>query len=174
MDAGLARAGVRSKSMAVVVATLALVASGALLSLQWGGQALGADPALTRDPLPMLGTTLDEGTCPTAPMAVGGDTMVVCPGWTAVTTKAGSVQVVSLYGPGNSTVDAWLGRMPQGLAWGDTIDQVWARLGRPERVTSVYGAPMLVYWFADQPYESLELQFSTTQTLMRVNASLVH
>jgi hypothetical protein len=154
--------------------TLTLVVGGALVVQAWGGRALGADPALTADPIPLLGTTLDLGTCPTAPMALSGDRMVVCPGWTAAITKAGRVQVVSLYGPGNSTIDAWMGRLPQGLAWGDTIDDVWARLGRPEHVTSAYGSPMLVYWFDGQPYRSLELQFSAQETLIRVNASVVH
>lgn len=174
METVTARWTARGRALAVVAATLTLIASAACLSQAWGGRAFGADPALSADPIPLLATTLDQGTCPAAPMAVGGDVMVVCPGWTAVTTKAGSVQVVSLYGPGNSTIDAWMGPLPQGLAWGDTLDEVWTRLGRPEHVTSAYGAPMLIYWFDGQPYRSLELQFSAQETLIRVNASLVH
>jgi hypothetical protein len=162
------------RSLSVLAAALTLVAGALLVGQLWGGRALAADPALTSNPIPLLGTTLAQGTCPTAPMAVGGDLMVVCPGWTAVTTKAGRVQVVSLYGPGNSTIDAWTGRLPQGLAWGDKLSDIWTRLGRPEHVTSAYGAPMLIYWFNAQPYQSLELQFSAKDTLIRVNASLVH
>ena len=161
------------RGLAVVALVLCLAAGVALVGQLWGGRALGADPALSADPVPLLGTRLDAGTCPTAPMAFGADLMVVCPGWTAVTTRSGDVQVVSLYGPGNSTIDAWVGPLPQRLAWGDTLGAVWTMLGRPQRVTSAFGSPMLVYWFTGQPYESLELQFDDADTLVRVNASLV-
>ncbi len=97
----------------------------------------------------------------------------MCPRWTAITTPDGRVQAVSLYGPGSSTVDSWDGRLPQGLHWGDQLADVWSRLGRPQRVTSAYGPPTLVYWFTSRPYGSLELRFDAGDALVRINASIL-
>jgi len=123
------------------------------------------------DPIALLGAPLPAVTCPTAPMAVGRDRMAVCPDWTAIVDPAGTVQVVSLFGPGNSAVDARAGALPEGLHWSDGLAAVWAQLGRPRHITAAFGTPMLVYWFSGRPYQSLELRFDSAERLVQVNAS---
>jgi len=137
-----------------------------------GGLATGASS--DSDPVALLGTTLVDGTCPSIPVSAGEGRTVVCPTWTGVTSPAGVIRVVSVYGPGNAVVDDFGGPLPRGLHWGDEVKSVWATLGQPSRVTSMYGTPTLVYMFTNERYGSLELQFDAADHLMRVNASLLH
>jgi hypothetical protein len=171
-ERGIARLGRRAAvvallDLAIVVALVAHVASGIVI---------GASPSTfaDADPARLLGQTLNNVSCPTAPLEAAKDRLVVCPHWTAVVSPSNSVEVVSVYGPGNSVVDAYAGALPQGLAWGDPISKAWQALGRPNRITSVYGTPTLVYFFDHERYGSLELRFDADGHLMRVNASLVH
>ena len=122
----------------------------------------------------LLGLRLNDPSCPAVPLAVGKGTYVVCPHWTAVLATDGVVDVVSVYGPGNSVIDAFGGALPGGLQWGDPIGTAWTALGRPNRITGVYGTPTLVYFFDGKPYGSLELRFDGSDHLIRVNASRVH
>lgn len=141
-----------------------------------GGAAVGAsDPAggIT-DPVGLLGTRLGPTACPSVPLAVGEGINVICPDWTAVTSLDGTLLVVSLYGPGNSVVNAWAGPLPQGLTWGDDLSAVLDTLGRPRLMTPAYGTPTLVYMYNGLPYGSLELRFDEGDHLMRVNASTLH
>jgi hypothetical protein len=169
---GLARFGRR----AAVIACLDLAIVIGLAAHLGGGVATGASPRAIADadPMRLLGLWLPDVSCPAAPLAVGKGTLVVCPTWTAVVSKSGVVDVVSMYGPGNAVVDAYAGALPQGLAWGDPISAAWTALGRPNRITSVYGTPTLVYFYDGKSYGSLELQFDGSEHLTRVNASLVH
>ena len=134
------------------------------------GTATGSSDPAAGDPVRLLGTTLRQTSCPTAPQARGTGMTVVCPDWTAITSDAGVVEVVSLYGPGSSTVDEYGGALPQGLSWGESLDDAWAVLGRPSHITGAYGSPMLVYTFDGLPYGSLELRFDEHDLLIRVNA----
>jgi hypothetical protein len=169
---GIGRFGRRAA--VVVLLDLAIVAM--LVAHIGGGIATGATPGAfaDSDPARLLGTKLDNVSCPTAPLQVGRGTMLVCPRWSAVVSPSGIVEVVSVYGPGNSVVDPYGGALPAGLTWGAPIDDAWAALGRPNRITSVYGTPTLVYFFDTKPYGSLELRFDGDEHLVRVNASLVH
>jgi hypothetical protein len=169
---GIARLGWR----AAVVALLDLAIVTMLVAHVAGGVASGTSPSGIgdSDPIRLLGLRLGDVACPTAPLPMGRGTMVVCPHWTAVLSTSGTVEVVSVYGPGNSVVDAYAGALPAGLAWGDTIGAAWNALGRPNRITSVYGTPTVVYFFDGKAYGSLELRFDGEEHLIRVNASLVH
>lgn len=167
-------AGTWRLAIAVAVLDLVIVA-GVGFHLSGGtaiGSALGANGGV--DPVALLGKDLGKTTCPTAPLAMGKGTTVVCPDWTGVTTPEGMVEVVSLYGPGNSVVDEFRGTLPEGLAWGQDITQVMAELGTPIRITDAYGTPTLVYAYKDKAYGSLELRFSAGDRLMRINACLLH
>ena len=126
------------------------------------------------DPIPLLGTTLDADDCVQAPLRVGDGMAVFCPDFSAITSPRGRVLVVSVYGPDHGVVAEFQGLLPQGLAWRDTIAEVWERLGRPQRITGAYGTPTLVYMFDDQPYGSLELRFDVDDRLDRINACLTH
>jgi hypothetical protein len=169
---GIARLGWR----AAVVALLDLAIVTMLVAHVAGGSASGASPTAfaDSDPVRLLGLRLDNASCPTAPLPMGEGTMVVCAHFTAVLSVSGVVEVVSMYGPGNSVVDPYAGALPQGLSWGESIGAAWNALGRPNRITSAYGTPTLVYFFDGKPYGSLELRFDGAERLMRVNASLVH
>jgi hypothetical protein len=169
---GLARFGRRVAVVALLDIAIVVVVAAHFA----GGSASGASPSAfaDSDPVRLLGQSLGHVSCPTATLAVGEGSMVVCPHWTAVVSPTGTVEVVSVYGPGNSVVDAYAGPLPQGLTWGDPISQAWTSLGRPNRITSIYGTPTLVYFFDWLPYGSLELRFDAQQHLTRVNASLVH
>lgn len=169
---GIARLGRRGAVLAVVDISVAIV----LVAHVAGGIASGMTPAgiADSDPMQLLGMRLADAPCPTAPLAVGAGRLVVCDHWTAVISPAGKVEVVSMYGPGNAVVEEYAGALPLGLEWGDPISAAWKALGRPNRITSVYGTPTLVYFFDKKPYGSLELRFDASQHLVRVNASLVH
>jgi hypothetical protein len=164
------------RRLAVVVAVLDLVIILGVGAHLAGGTATGTSLAAfaESDPVRLLGTTLGTTSCPSVPLAVGDGSTVICPDWIAVTSPAGVVEVVSIYGPGNSVVDEYQGALPLGLKWGDGMAAAWAALGRPNRITGVYGTPTLVYMFDTHPYGSLELRFDATDHLVRVNASLVH
>jgi hypothetical protein len=171
-DRGFLRHGRRT--LAIVALDLAIVVGvGVHLT---GGVATGASMGsiADSDPVRLLGLKLGETSCPSAPLAVGKGTTVVCPRWTAVLSAAGVVEVVSVYGPGNAVVDAYEGSLPLGLHWGEEVTAVWDALGRPDRITGVYGTPTLVYMFDRRAYGSLELRFDGADHLMRVNASRVH
>jgi len=169
---GLARLGRRGAVLATLDVAIVLV----IVAHLGGAVATGASPSAIADadPLRLLGQTPSGITCPTAPLAVGAGTFLVCPTWTAVVAKTGIVDVVSLYGPDNAVVDTFAGTLPHGLAWGDPISAAWAALGRPNRISSALGTPTLVYFFDTGQYGSLELQFDATQHLARINASTVH
>jgi len=169
---GLARLGRRRAVLATLDVAIVMV----IVAHLGGAVATGASPSAlaAADPLRLLGQTPSGLSCPAAPLAVGADSLLVCPTWTAIVTKPGVVDVVSLYGPGNAVVDTLTGALPHGLAWGDPISAAWTALGRPNRITSAYGTPMLVYFFDTAPYGSLELQFDASQHLVRINASTVH
>ncbi len=161
--------------------TLAVAALGLALVMGFGvhltgGFAAGAGMSsiADSDPMRLLGVKLGETSCPTAPLAVGKGTTVICPSWTAVLSPTGIVAVVSVYGPGNAVVDGYEGSLPLGLQWGDDVTAVWDALGRPNRITSAYGTPTLIYMFSGREFGSLELRFDGAYHLMRVNASLVH
>ncbi len=167
-------AGTWRLAIAVVVLDLVIVAGiGFHLA---GSTAIGS--ALTGnggvDPVALIGRDLGKTTCPSAPLAVGKGTTVICPDWTGVTTPDGMVEVVSLYGPGNAVIDEFRGPLPEGLRWGQDITDVVAALGTPIRITDAYGTPTLVYAYKDKAYGSLELRFSAGDRLMRINACLLH
>ena len=136
-----------------------------------GGIVTGA--SADSDPVRLLGTNLIDGSCPSAPLAIGRGNTIVCSTWTAIVSPAGLIEVVSLYGPGSSAMEAFGGTLPLGLHWGDEVSAVWTKLGQPNRVTDIYGTPTLVYMFTAAPYGSLELRFDASDHLVRVNASLV-
>jgi hypothetical protein len=122
-------------------------------------------------PISHLGDKPDLSGCTSAPQEVGSATAVYCRDWNAIATADGTVQVVSLHGPGDaSVVAAYRNALPRRLSWGDTIDEVTGKLGPPGRITGIYGTPTLVYMYRDLPYGSLELRFSDGGGLMAVNA----
>lgn len=161
--------------LGAAVAMLDLVIVAALAAHLAGGIVAGAAPTLASDgdPFGLLGTKLVEKSCPEVPLAVGKGTFVVCPAWTAVLSPTRVVEVVSVYGPGNSVVDAYPGDLPKGLAWGEPLKTTWKHAGKPNRITSAYGTPTLVYFVSGQPYRSIELRFNAAERLTRINASIV-
>ncbi len=166
-------AGTWRLAIAVVVLDLIIVAG---IGLHLGGataigSARGSNGGV--DPVSLLGKDLGETTCPTAPLAVGKGTTVICPDWTGITTPDGLVEVVSLYGPSNAVLNEYRGALPEGLHWGDGLTEVVATLGTPIRITDAYGTPTLVYAYTGEAYGSLELRFSAGNRLMRINACLL-
>jgi hypothetical protein len=161
----------RVAALAVIVAVV--LSFGLIPSLGQdtaNGVLLGATPA--GDPVALLGTRLGDTGCPSAPLAIGEGRTVVCPEWTAVTLPDGLVQVVSLYGPGNGSIDTFRGELPQGLHWGDGVNEIVATLGQPQRLSSAFQTPTLVYMFRGLRYGSLELRLSLGGRLQRINACL--
>lgn len=156
-------------------AAVALLDLVLVVSLAAGGIVSGASPTLAADgdPFGLLGTTLVKKTCPEVALQVGKGTFVVCPAWTAVLSTSRVVEVVSVYGPGSSVVDAYAGDLPKGLTWGEPLKATWKHLGKPNRITSAYGPPTLVYFVSGQPYRSIELRFNAAERLTRINASIV-
>jgi len=169
----LRAAGTWRLAIAVAALDLAIVAGFGfhLAGAAAIGSALSANGGV--DPVALLGKDLGETTCPTAPLAVGKGTTVICPDWTGVTTRGGTVEVVSLYGPGNAVIDEFRGPLPEGLTWGQSLTEIMADLGTPIRITDAYGTPTLVYAYENEVYGSLELRFSGGNRLMRINACLL-
>jgi len=171
----MSRGGIgRLGRLAVVVVLLDLAIVSGVATHLAGGRAEGAllGATATDDPVTLLGTRLGETGCPKAPLAVGEGLTVVCPDWTAIVSDGGRVQVISLYGPGDGTVDTYRAVLPQGLHWGDSLTEVVAAMGQPKRITSAYQTPTLVYMFRGLPYGALELRFSRGDRLQRINACL--
>jgi hypothetical protein len=166
---------VRGQRVGVVAAWLNLLVVGVLLVHLSGGVTLGWGlVAAGTDPVNLLGTTLDQGSCIKAPLAVGHGSSIFCPTFAAVTSSEGIVQVVSLYRGGNPVVKGYTGRLPRGLQWGDSIDDVMSRLGEPQRLSDMYGPPTMIFMFNGAAYGSLELQFNASGELVRLNACLKH
>ena len=126
------------------------------------------------NPVTYLGTRLDQPTCSYHALSVGEGIFVICEDWTAVTTRRGMTQVVSLYAAGNPVVAEYEGALPEALHWGESMTDVGDRLGEPRRITDMYGTPTLVYMYEAERYGSLELQFDDRYELVRVNACLEH
>ena len=124
------------------------------------------------NPVTYLGTKLDQPGCTSHALSIGEGMFVICEDWTAVTTRRGMTQVVSLYAAGNPVVDEYQGALPEALHWGDSMTAVGDRLGEPRRITDMFGTPTLVYMYNTEPYGSLELQFDDRHELVRVNACL--
>jgi hypothetical protein len=162
--------------LAVALIVLDLVVLAAVVMHLAGAPAIGSAESAGGwpDPVALLGKELGDNMCPTAPLAVGEGTNVICHDWTGVATRDGIVNVVSLYGPGNAVVHAFRGPLPEGLHWGDSLPDILAALGTPSRVTDAFGTPTLVYVFEDEEYGSLELRLSGGDRLMRINACLLH
>lgn len=155
---------------AIVLAVVTLVLSSAALFHAGGSFADARDGV---SPLTLLGTKADMTDCVTAPLEIGAGTTVCCPTWDGVRSQSGEVRVVSLHAVGDSTiVEPWLGALPAGLAWGDSIADVVKRLEKPDRITAIYGTPTFVYMFRTQPFGSLELRFDEQDRLASLNASV--
>ena len=126
------------------------------------------------DPLTYLDHEFNQSGCARVPLAVGDGFFVVCEGFTANTTRSGVARVISVYGPGNAVVEEYTGALPQSLHWGDTRQAVVKAIGRPNRISDLYGPPTLVYMYTGERYGSLELQFDAQDHLVRINAGLTH
>ena len=126
------------------------------------------------NPVTYLGTTLDQPGCTTHALSIGEGMFVICDDWTAVTTRQGMTQVVSLYAAGNPVVAEYEGALPEALHWGQSLTDVGDRLGDPRRITDMYGTPTLVYMYETERFGSLELQFDDSDELVRINACLEH
>lgn len=165
-----------TRRLGFVVAVMDLVIVVGVLAHLTGGVATGASLEAfgASDPMRLLGTIQGKTPCPTVPLAVGQGTSVICDSWTEIVSPAGLVEVVSIYGPNSSAVDQYPGALPLNLAWGDGVDAVWSILGRPSRITGVYGTPTLVYSMTGQSFGSLELRFDASDHLERINASILH
>jgi len=161
--------------LAIAVAVLDLLVVAGIGFHLGGGSAIGSALSANGgvDPVALLGTDLGKTTCPSAPLAVGKGTTVICPDWTGITTLDGVVEVVALYGPGSAVLDEFRGPLPEGLHWGDSLTDIVATLGPPNRITDAYGTPTLVYAYRGKVYGSLELRFSGGDRLMRINACLL-
>lgn len=164
----------RLRQLAILLALLNVALMAGVTMHLGGGVAAGArlDGIASSDPIALLGTRLGHTGCPTTPLAVGEGATVVCSGWTAILSKSGRVQVISIVGPGHGTIEAFRGSLPQGLHWGDSLTEVLAAIGGPNRITSVYGTPTFVYMYRGMPYGSLELRFSPGGRLQAINACL--
>lgn len=123
-------------------------------------------PVMT-NPVSYLGSVLDTTGCRVTPLLIGSGNTVTCKGWSAVTSVHGVVMVVTL-GTG------YMGALPQGLRWHESLPNVLDKLGSPRRVTPVYGTPTLVYMYEGSPYGSLELRFNDKTKLIGINACLTH
>ena len=124
------------------------------------------------NPVTYLGRELDESGCTSHALSIGEGMFVICEDWTAVTTRRGVTQVVSMYAAGNPVVEEYQGALPETLHWGESMTEVGDRLGEPRRITDMYGRPTLVYMYDSGRYGSLELQFDDDYELVRVNACL--
>jgi hypothetical protein len=128
----------------------------------------------TASPVSLLGTYADLGDCTQAPLKVGSAKAVFCDDWGGVVSASGEVEVVTLHALNDSSVvDAYTGALPKELVWGDSIADVRAKLGEPNRITSIYGTPTFVYMYRGDSFGSLELRFSAGDRLMGINACLM-
>lgn len=123
-------------------------------------------------PLSYLGSEFDETGCVRTPLTIGEGYFVLCGDFTANTSRSGVARVISVYGPGNPVPDEYTGALPRALQWGQTPKGVLKALGRPSRISDLYGPPTLIYTCVGEPYGSLELQFDIHDHLARINACL--
>jgi hypothetical protein len=160
---------------ALLIAVVSLLGWSAVLMHVGGTIADGVAP-LDRSlvsPISKLGTTADLGSCVTAPLDVGTASAVYCNDWNGIVDADGVIEVVSLHAlHDSSVVDPFRGILPMGLTWGDTVDDVVALLGEPNRITDIYGTPTLVYMYHYPPFGSLELRFTGGDRLKGINACL--
>ena len=73
---------------------------------------------------------------------------------------------------GNPVLEEYTGALPRSLTWGDSPKAVIKAIGRPSRISDLYGPPTFVYMFTGERYGSLELQFDARDHLVRINAGL--
>ena len=92
--------------LAIAVAVLDLVIVAGLGFHLAGGTAIGSALSANGgvDPVALLGKDLGKTTCPTAPLAVGKGTTVICPDWTGVTTPESSSSMGSSPASSSATV----------------------------------------------------------------------
>jgi hypothetical protein len=153
------------RRLVVAVASLALVGVW-LLAGPRAGVAAGVSPVA------LLGQPCDVSTCTTVPQPHGHGILAFCRDFSA-TIIDGTVQAVSLYAPGASSVVAgYVDPLPLGLRWQQPLVDVAEALGKPARISAMYRTPTLVYMFGDQVFGSVELQFDEADALVRVNASI--
>jgi hypothetical protein len=135
----------------------------------------GRDQVASRtvpNPVILLGHAFDQTGCASAPQGIGDGYVVVCRDFTAITDRDGRMLVASLYGSDGPAAHRYRGVMPEGLAWGDSLAQVLAELGKPAHISRAWGPPTLVYMFDGMPYGSLELRFNGAGRLQSISACL--
>ncbi len=164
----------RWRRLSIVVAGIALVVFGAAWMHVGAGAGTGIIAAANGgiDPLSYLDCKFDETGCVRTPLAVGDGFLVICENFTANTSPGGIARVVSVYGPGNPVLEEYTGALPMALKWGDKLEAVIKAMGRPSRISDLYGPPTFVYTFTGERYGSLELQFDAEDHLVRINAGL--
>ncbi len=164
----------RRRWLSIVVAGISLVAFGAAWMHVGGGTGTRIIAAANGgiDPLSYLAAEFDETGCVRTPLAVGDGFFVICENFTANTSRSGVARVVSLYGPGNPVLEEYTGALPRSLTWGNSPKAVIKAIGRPSRISDLYGPPTFVYMFTGERYGSLELQFDARDHLVRINAGL--
>jgi hypothetical protein len=160
--------------LAAVILAVTLAISGMVLAHLGGAATFVRAGAGGVDPLSYLGSTLNRSGCVSAPLGVGDGMYVGCEDWSAITSPAGAAMVVSVFADGNSAIAPYTGTLPKSLRWHETVTEVWAALGRPRRISSMYGTPTLVYMYDHERFGSLELQFDARDQLVRINACLTH
>ncbi len=163
--------------MGVIVICIDLLIVGMVAANLGGGSGRGIAFAVGGsdvDPVAYLGSTFDHSGCQSAALSIGKGEFVVCEDWTAITNGDSTAKVVSLYAAGNPVIDEYSGPLPQSLHWGQTITEVTDALGKPRRITDMFGTPTLIYMYRGEKYGSLELQFNEQDELFRINACLTH
>jgi len=158
--------------LAAVILALTLAFTGMVLVHLGGTSSVARAGAGGVDPVSYLGSTFNRSGCVSAPLSVGDGMYVGCQDWSAITSPAGAALVVSVFADGNSAIAPYTGVLPKGLRWHETVTEVWAALGRPQRISSIYGTPTLVYMYDGERFGSLELQFDARDELVRINACL--
>jgi hypothetical protein len=162
------------RRVGVLVLVLDLAVTGAVVAHLGGAANLARAVTGGVDPIEYLGSTFNPAGCVSAPLSVGEDLFVVCGDWSAVTSPGGTTEVVSLYADGNPVIAEYGGALPRALAWHESITEVSKALGRPRRISDMYGSPTLVYMYEGEKYGSLELQFDNRNELVRINACIKH
>ncbi len=172
----IAARGSRLSRLVVTAGGMASLIVLSLLLVHVGGSvADGVSPGdrSNLSPISQLGRKADLSRCMSAPLKSTSAIAAFCDDWDAIVGEDGVVQVVTLHALHDSgVVEPYRGALPLGLAWGDTIDDVTAKLGEPARITGIYGTPTFVYMFDGMPYGSLELRFTGGDRLMALNACL--